>query len=54
MSVVKQVKEIRKLFPNVFITVGNFATAESVRTFLEYEGKIDGVKVGIGPGSKFD
>lgn len=53
-SVVEQVKEMRKLLGNhISIVVGNFATGESIKTFLEYvkTGDIQGVKVGIGPGS---
>jgi IMP dehydrogenase/GMP reductase len=53
IGVVKQVKELRKLFGNsIFITVGNFATGDSVKTFLEHEGNVDGIKVGVGPGSR--
>lgn len=53
MQVVKQVKAMRELFlGNTGIVVGNFASADSVKTFLEHVGdNIDGVKVGIGPGS---
>ena len=55
MSVVNQVKELRELIGNDFyITVGNFATAESVETFLSYikTDQIQGLKVGVGPGSR--
>lgn len=53
IQVVEQAKELRKLFGDkISIVVGNFATGESVKTFLEHSGSvIDGVKVGIGPGS---
>lgn len=53
ISVVNQAKALRELLgPYVNIVVGNFATGESVRTFLEHSGNIvDGIKVGIGPGS---
>lgn len=53
VQVAKQVIELRNLFKrNVSIVVGNFATMESVRTFLEYHTtEVDGIKVGIGPGS---
>lgn len=52
IGVVKQVKDIRELFgENVFITVGNFATSNSVEDFLEHYSFIDGIKVGIGPGA---
>lgn len=53
MAVVSQVRELRKLFSyDVSITVGNFATKESVSQFLEMCNEINGVKVGIGPGSR--
>lgn len=53
IGVVKQVKALRELLgPYVNLVVGNFATGESVKTFIEYVGlDIDAVKVGIGPGS---
>jgi len=55
MSVVNQVKELRKLFKkDLSIIVGNFATADSVEDFMHHlDGgyEIEGIKVGIGPGS---
>lgn len=54
MSVVKQADELRTLLgENGSITVGNFATADTVKAFLEHSGDgiVDVVKVGIGPGS---
>lgn len=53
IAVVEQVKELRKLLgDHASITVGNFATGDSVRTFLEHVGfAIDAVKVGLGSGS---
>jgi IMP dehydrogenase len=53
LSVVKQVKAMRNLMGGgVTIVVGNFATGDSVKEFLEHSGDIvDGIKVGIGPGS---
>jgi IMP dehydrogenase len=53
MSVVKQVKELRKLFGyNVALIVGNFATRESVREFRNHFSNMDGVKIGLGNGSR--
>ena len=55
MSVVNQVKELREyLGDDFYITVGNFATAESVETFLSYVRRehVQGIKIGIGPGSR--
>jgi len=53
LSVAEQVLELRKIVgPYSNVIVGNFATGESVRDFLEYTGNtVDGIKVGIGPGS---
>ena len=53
LSVVNQVKALRECIgSNGSIIVGNFATGESIKTFLEYVGNsVDGFKVGIGPGS---
>lgn len=53
ISVVEQTKMLREVLgSHVIIIVGNFATGESVKTFMEHSGAIvDGVKVGIGPGS---
>ncbi len=53
ISVANQVKLLRELLgSSVNIIVGNFATGDSVRIFLEHTGNIvDGIKVGIGPGS---
>ncbi len=53
MSVVEQTKKLRELFKdNVSLTVGNFATGQSVTDFLHHSGNIvDGWKVGIGGGS---
>lgn len=50
--------DLKRMSPSVFVVVGNFATGDSVMAFwhyLNYELKadlgIDGVKVGVGPGS---
>ena len=53
LSVAEQVLELRKIVgPYSNVIVGNFATGESVKDFLEYTGNtVDGIKVGIGPGS---
>jgi IMP dehydrogenase len=53
MSVVKQARAVREIVgSNASIIVGNFATADSVKHFLEAAGTaVDGFKVGIGPGS---
>lgn len=53
MAVVNQVKSLRELFKTyVGIIVGNFASTSGVQDFLLRSGPIvDGIKVGIGPGS---
>lgn len=53
LTVVEQAKALRKLLgPYVNLVVGNFATADSVKDFLDHSGAIvDAFKVGIGPGS---
>jgi IMP dehydrogenase len=53
LSVVEQVQALRKIIGHERgIIVGNFATGASVEDFLQHFGcDIDGVKVGIGPGS---
>lgn len=43
------VKDIKKAFPDLDIIVGNIATADAARYLAEIG--VDGVKVGIGPGS---
>ena len=52
-EVAKQALELRRIIGRTNnIYVGNFATADSVAHFLEIAGDaIDGVKVGVGPGS---
>jgi IMP dehydrogenase len=52
-AVTSQVKVLRELIPSDHsIVVGNFATGDSVKDFLEYTGSdVNGIKVGIGPGS---
>jgi len=53
ISVVEQVKRLKEIIgDNGSIFVGNFASSDSVKTFLEYTGTaVDGIKIGIGPGS---
>ena len=48
-SVLKIIKEVKKSFPDLELVVGNVATADAAK-FLAKAG-VDGVKVGIGPGS---
>ena len=48
-SVLKIIKDVKKTFPDLDVVAGNVATAEAA-TFLAKAG-VDGVKVGIGPGS---
>ncbi len=49
LFVLKTVKEIKKSFPNIEIIAGNIATAEGAKALAECG--VDGIKVGIGPGS---
>ena len=48
-GVVSVLKEIKKVFPEIDIIVGNIATADAARFLVE--AGADAVKVGIGPGS---
>ena len=48
-SVLKIIKDVKKTFPDLDVVAGNVATAEAAK-FLSKAG-VDGVKVGIGPGS---
>ena len=53
-QVVEQYEWMKENYPKTFIVVGNFASVESVRDFMEKldcRYKLDAVKVGIGPGS---
>jgi IMP dehydrogenase len=47
--VLDTVKTIRKKFPNLELLAGNVATAEGTRALID--AGVDGVKVGVGPGS---
>lgn len=49
-SLVKFCKKVRKAYPNKILVAGNVATREMVEELL-INGKVDIVKVGIGPGS---
>jgi IMP dehydrogenase len=46
---VKQLKDIKTLYPTLEVVVGNIATADAARFLVE--AGADAVKVGIGPGS---
>ena len=48
-SVLKIIKEVKRSFPDLDVVAGNVATADAAK-FLAKAG-VDGVKVGIGPGS---
>ena len=48
-SVLKIIKDVKKSFPDLDVVAGNVATADAAK-FLAKAG-VDGVKVGIGPGS---
>ncbi len=48
-GVVKVLKEVKKIYPNLDVVVGNIATAEAAKMLAE--AGADAVKVGIGPGS---
>ncbi|HOG41737.1 MAG TPA: IMP dehydrogenase, partial [Bacteroidales bacterium] len=49
LFVLQTIKKIRKAFPHLQIVAGNIATAEAAIALKECG--VDGVKVGIGPGS---
>lgn len=48
-GVIDKLKEVKSLFPDLQVIVGNIATAEAAIALVE--AGADGVKVGIGPGS---
>ncbi len=48
-GVVDMLKQVKNLFPNIDIVVGNIATGEAAKMLVD--AGADGVKVGIGPGS---
>ena len=49
-NLVEFCKKVRQTYPNKIIIAGNVATREMVEELI-LNGKVDGVKVGIGPGS---
>ena len=49
-QVVNYCDKVRATFPNAIIVAGNVATREMVEELI-INGKVDGVKIGIGPGS---
>ena len=48
-GVADMLREVKKLFPDLDVVVGNIATGEAAKMLVE--AGADGVKVGIGPGS---
>ena len=48
-GVLDTIKEFKTTFPEISLVAGNIATAEAAKTMVEKG--VDGVKVGIGPGS---
>lgn len=49
LGVISMVKKVKSLFPSLQVIAGNIATAEAAKALIE--AGVDGVKVGIGPGS---
>ncbi|MFT6747623.1 MAG: IMP dehydrogenase [Glaciecola sp.] len=49
LKIIQKVKEIKAAFPNLEVVAGNIVTAEAANSLVE--AGVDGVKVGIGPGS---
>jgi IMP dehydrogenase len=48
-GVIQAVKSTKKKYPDLELIAGNIATAEGVRALIE--AGVDGVKIGVGPGS---
>lgn len=48
-AVIEMIKRIKKQFPQIDIVAGNVATKEACRALID--AGVDGIKVGIGPGS---
>lgn len=48
-NVIETIKEVKKTYPNLELIAGNIATAEACQALIA--AGVDGVKVGIGPGS---
>jgi IMP dehydrogenase len=49
VGVIQAAERVRKRFPNLELIAGNVATAEGTRSLID--AGVDGVKVGVGPGS---
>ncbi len=49
LGVLNMVKEVKRAFPDVDVVAGNVATAEACKDLIAVG--VDGVKIGIGPGS---
>ncbi|MFA5763550.1 MAG: IMP dehydrogenase [archaeon] len=49
LPVYETIKEIKKMFPNVDVVVGNISVGDSAKRLIE--AGVDGIKVGQGPGS---
>lgn len=49
LSVLETAKAFKKRFPNIQLIVGNIATAEAASDLIQIG--VDGIKVGVGPGS---
>lgn len=48
-GVIKGVKKIKQEYPDLELIAGNVATAEGVKALIDLD--VDGIKVGVGPGS---
>lgn len=48
-NIIELVKKVKAAFPEIDVVAGNIATAEAAKALVE--AGVDGVKVGIGPGS---
>ena len=49
LGVISMVKQVKQLYPELQIIAGNIATEDAARDLIE--AGVDGIKVGIGPGS---
>jgi len=49
MGVIEMAKQVKKAFPDVDLIIGNIGTAEAAKDLAKIG--VDGVKIGIGPGS---
>ncbi len=50
LRVAEQYKQLKEL-GCPYVVVGNFANPESISQFLDHTGNVDGIKIGVGPGS---